>query len=104
MYQKYNVHGHVQKNEVIEKLEKVFDENTQQNEKLEAKIGKEEEPAVPLSLVVLNLTLPPPWKSDLEFVKSVLEEIKAPNVDIDVDVNFAVQRGVTRRKGLLYCK
>ena len=28
MYQKYNVHGHVQKNEVIEKLEKVFDENT----------------------------------------------------------------------------
>ena len=59
---------------------------------LEAKVGRENEVSERLGLAVRSLPLPSPGHTDLDIVKQILSEIKAPGIDVDRDVVKAVRK------------
>ena len=61
---------------------------------LEAKVGKPEDVAKPLSIAVRNLPLPGPGVSDLQLVRSAFDEIRAEGVEVERDIVKAVRKGV----------
>ena len=50
---------------------------------VEAKVGGEHEVAERLGLAVRQLSLPPPGYSDLDIVRQVLAEIRAPGISCE---------------------
>ena len=59
---------------------------------VKAKVGGEHEVAERLSLAIRQLSLPPPGLTDLDMVKQVLEEIRAPGIDVTRDIIKAVRK------------
>ena len=64
-------------------------------ERLEAKIGKPDDIAVPLSIAIRNLPLPGNGVTDYQLVQSVFKEINAPNVDPEKDISRVIRQGAT---------
>ena len=59
---------------------------------VEAKIGGPDEVAERLGLAVRQLQLPPHGYTDLDMVRQVLAEIRAPGIDVTRDVVKAVRK------------
>ena len=68
---------------------------------LEAKVGNSDEAAIPLSIAVRNLGLPPPGTTDLQLIRSVFTEIRAQGVEVDRDVIKANRLGADSANGRL---
>ena len=75
---------------VMEKLNSL----SQRLDRLEAKVGRAEDIAVPRSLAVRNLPLPQDGETDCQVVKTVFSEIDAEGIDLDKDIVQVVRKGV----------
>ena len=60
---------------------------------IEAKVGDQNEPSIPLSLAIRGLPLPSSGSDDLALARRVIAAVSAPGVDPDRDVVKAVRRG-----------
>ena len=75
-------------------VKEIVSSNTARIDALEAKVGKPEDVAKPLSLAVRNLPLPGPGVTDLQLVMSAFDEIRAQGVEVERDIIKAVRKGV----------
>ena len=67
--------------------------NTDRIIALEAKVGNTDEVATSLGLAIQNLPIPENGDNEVQNVRKALNEIHAPNVDVNRDITKAVRRG-----------
>ena len=69
-----------------------FDETIARMEAIEAKVGDAKEVAERLGLAVRFLPLPPDGYSDLDIVRQIFHEIRAPGIDVTRDIIKATRK------------
>merc|ERR1719186_1019384 len=77
----------------VEQVKRTVQDNTDRISALEAKVGSSEEVAVPLGLAIQHMPLPTVGTSDLQNVKEMLAEVRAPGVTVDHDVIKVTRKG-----------
>ena len=85
----------IRKSDEADQMKVKVSSNTDRLDRIEAKIGKPEEIAAPLSLAIRNLPLPGHGEDDLQIVKALLFEINAKDVNPDQDIVKVVRQGAT---------
>ena len=63
--------------------------NTKRIERIESTLYGDV--SLDLGIVVLNLSLPPPGVSNLQYAKALIKEINAPDVNCDMDITKAIR-------------
>ena len=85
----------IKKSDEAEQMKVTISSNTARLDRMEAKLGKPEDIAVPLSLAIRNLPLPGHGEDDFQIVKALLFEIRAKDVNPDSDIVKVLRQGAT---------
>ena len=86
----------IKKSDEADQMKAKLSSNTERLERIEAKLGKPDDLAVPLSLAIRNLPPPESGEDDLQIVKAVLFEINAKDVNPEQDIVKVVRKGATQ--------
>ena len=84
-----NIHS---KQSETEDIRIKIEETISRLESVEAKVGDTKEVAERLGLAVRFLPLPPTGYSDLDIVKQIFHEIRAPGIDVNRDITKATRK------------
>ena len=84
-----NIHSKQSETEVFRQK---IDETISRIESMEAKVGNAEEVAERLGLAVRLLPLPPTGYSDLDIVRQIFHEIRAPGIEVNRDIIKATRK------------
>ena len=84
-----NIHSKQSETEVFRQK---IDETISRLESMEAKVGNAEEVAERLGLAVRFLPIPPDGYSDLDVVRQIFREIRAPGIDVTRDIIKATRK------------
>ena len=79
--------------QTVDQVKRSVQDNTDRIRALEDKVGSSDEVAVPLGLAIQHMPLPTVGTSDLQNVKEMLAEVRAPGVTVDHDVIKVVRKG-----------
>ena len=85
----------IKKSDEADQMKTQLSSNTERLVRIEAKLGKADDLAVPLSLAIRNLPLPGSGEDDIQIVKAVLFEINAKDVNPEQDIVKVVRKGAT---------
>ena len=85
----------IKKSNEADQMKVTISSNASRLDRIEAKLGKPEDIAVPLSIAIRNLPLPGHGEDDLQIVKALLFEINARDVNPDQDIVKVLRQGAT---------
>ena len=85
----------IKKSDEADQMKITISSNASRLDRIEAKLGKPEDIAVPLSIAIRNLPLPGHGEDDLQIVKALLFEINARDVNPEQDIIKVHRQGAT---------
>ena len=85
----------VKKSDESDHMKKDITCNSQRIDRLEAKVGKPDDLAIPLSLAIRNLPLPGHGADDYQIVRALFFEINAKEFNVDRDIINVIRQGAT---------
>ena len=78
-----------------DKMKETIAENSARIQELESKVGGPHEVADRMGIIIRNLPGPNTEITELDYIKDVISEIRAPGVDVHRDIIKAVRIGQT---------